>query len=161
MYFDLNKCSRLQALRSFAQILLKSCFYRFYWSLFFKTRVCWFELSLAKTKFFHWPLLCRGYLISIAYWLFSLVLKTNFHSSLRVAVIHRFYCTVKPRYIATNGKREFWRYNEFCDRSRSGFLSVTCWHSKTRVRYWWEKHILARPDNTPSKSLAFRTLNYE
>ena len=70
--FDLNKCSRYQALRSFAQTLLKSCFHRFYWFFFFKTRVCWFELSLAKTKCFHWPLLCGGYLISIAYWLFSL-----------------------------------------------------------------------------------------
>ena len=43
----------LQALRSFAHILLKSCFHRFYRNLFFKTRVCWFELLLAKTKFFH------------------------------------------------------------------------------------------------------------
>ena len=38
--------------------------------------------------------------------------------------------TVKPRYIATIGKREFWRYNEFGDRSRAGFMSVTCRHSK-------------------------------
>ena len=34
--------------------------------------------------------------------------------------------TVKPRYIATIGKRKFWRYNEFGDRSRAGFMSVTC-----------------------------------
>ena len=39
----------------FSQILVKS----------------FFELSLAKTKFFHLPLLCGGYLISIAYRLFS------------------------------------------------------------------------------------------
>ena len=44
------------------------CLHRFYWNLF-KTKVCWFELQLAK--FFHWLLLCGGYLISIAYWLFS------------------------------------------------------------------------------------------
>ena len=44
-------------------------------------------------------------------------------------------CTVKPRYSHTNGKREFWRYNDFGYRSRSGFLSVTCLHSKTRMRY--------------------------
>ena len=41
----------------FSQILLKS--------FFFKNRVCWFELllgkkTLAKTKFFHWLLLCGG-----------------------------------------------------------------------------------------------------
>ena len=48
--------------------------------------------------------------------------------------------TVKPRYISTNrGKMEFWPYNKFGDRSRSGFLSATCWHSKTCMRYWWEK----------------------
>ena len=29
VYLILTKCSRLQALRSFAQILLKSCFHRF------------------------------------------------------------------------------------------------------------------------------------
>ena len=46
----------------FSQILLK---------YFFKTKVCWFELSLAKTKFFRWSSLCWGYLISIAYWLQS------------------------------------------------------------------------------------------
>ena len=44
------------------------CLHRFYWNLLFKTKVSWFELSLAK--FFHWPLLCGGYLISIAYWFF-------------------------------------------------------------------------------------------
>ena len=65
VYLILSKCFRLQALRSFAQILLKSCFHRFYWNLFFKNGVCWFELllgkkTLAKTKFFHWLLLCGG-----------------------------------------------------------------------------------------------------
>ena len=30
VYLILTKCSRLQALRSFAQILLKSCFHGFY-----------------------------------------------------------------------------------------------------------------------------------
>ena len=42
--------------------------------------------------------------------------------------------TVKPRYIATIGKGEFWRYNEFGDRSRSRFLSVTNVNVDT-VRY--------------------------
>ena len=41
--------------------------------------------------------------------------------------------TVKPCYIATIGKREFWRYNESGDISRSGFLPVTCRHSKMRM----------------------------
>ena len=44
--------------------------------------------------------------------------------------------TVKPCFIATIGKREFRRYNEFGDRSRSGFLPVTCQHSKMCMRYW-------------------------
>ena len=48
VYLILTKCSRLQALRSFAQILLKSCFHRFYLNLIFKNRVCWFELLLGK-----------------------------------------------------------------------------------------------------------------
>ena len=30
------------------------------------------EIFFSKPKFFHWLLLCGGYLISIAYWLFSL-----------------------------------------------------------------------------------------
>ena len=34
--------------------------------------------------------------------------------------------TVKPRYIATIGKREFWWYNEFGDRSRFEILSDKC-----------------------------------
>ena len=53
----------------------KDHLHRFYWNLLCKTKVCWFELSLAKTKYFYWPLLCGGYLINIAYWLFSLQLK--------------------------------------------------------------------------------------
>ena len=53
------------------------CLHRFYWNLLFKTKVCWFELYLAK--FFHWLLLWGGgYLISIAYWLFSLNLKVQY-----------------------------------------------------------------------------------
>ena len=46
-----------------------------------------------------------------------------------------FIYTVKPCYIATIRKREFWRFNEFGDRSRSGFLSVTFPHSKICMRY--------------------------
>ena len=45
------------------------CLHRLYWNLLFKTKVCWFELYLTS---FLWLLLCGGYLISIAYWLFSL-----------------------------------------------------------------------------------------
>ena len=37
--------------------------------------------------------------------------------------------------IVTIGKRKFWSYNEFGDRSMSGILSVTCEHSKTYMRY--------------------------
>ena len=53
---------------------------RFYWKLvftdsieiFFKTMVCWFELSLAKTKFFFTDHYCaRVSIKSIAYWPFS------------------------------------------------------------------------------------------
>ena len=48
------------------------CLHRFYWNLLFKTMVRWFELWLVK--FFHWLLLSGGYLISIAYWLFSFII---------------------------------------------------------------------------------------
>ena len=44
----------------------------------------------------------------------------------KISEIYSNTCTVKPRYIATNGKMELWRYNQFGDRWRSGFLSVTC-----------------------------------
>ena len=53
----------------------------FNWSLF-KTKACWFEPSLANPKFFHWPLQCRGYLISIAYWLLYSFLQKYFSSTL-------------------------------------------------------------------------------
>ena len=43
--------------------------------------------------------------------------------------------TVRPRYIATIGKREFWQYNKFGERQRSGFLPVTCRHSKMCMSY--------------------------
>ena len=49
------------------------CLHRFYWNLLIKTKVFLFELYFAK--FFHWLLLCGGYLISIAYWLFSFLKK--------------------------------------------------------------------------------------
>ena len=59
------------ALTNVPDCKLEDYLHRFYWNLLFKTKVCWFELSLAKTNILYWPLLRGEYLISIAYWLFS------------------------------------------------------------------------------------------
>ena len=58
------------------------------------------------------------------------------HPSIPSSIHTKQGTTGKPRYMSTIGKREFWRNNEFGDRSMSGFLSVTCQHSKIRMRYW-------------------------
>ena len=34
----------------------------------------------------------------------------------KISEIYSNTCTVKPRYIATNGKMELWQYNKFGDR---------------------------------------------
>ena len=64
------------------------CLHKFYWNLLIKTKVFLFELYLPG--FFHWLLLCRGYLISIAYWLFS------FSSKCKMAWLHFLHLCPVP-----------------------------------------------------------------
>ena len=71
------------------------CLHRFYWNLLFKTKVCWFDYYLSS---FFTDSYCGGgggYLISIAYWLFSFFkqsLQIHFAGSCRDSYVFYARC---------------------------------------------------------------------
>ena len=79
-----------------------------------------------------WPLTCVriSFLLNIlrmnGWYLTKFSICIDINEIIVGIVMRKISHTVKPCYIATNGKRELWRYDVFGDRLRSGFLSATC-----------------------------------